>query len=165
MSSFLSISEIYSSSRESNIKNLVNKSKEENSDFSSVDLGWKEPLIPTRNEKYLNAHYLCPKCFQFPLIDFISKEYIYYRCFCPDRLKKLVKIKRLFNKDEKYMTFSDNTILTNSSLISQDMIKGFRCSEKHYSGKNGKFRFYCTFCLKNICGECIKIICRKNRTI
>ena len=149
------ISASFSRSKQSFI-NLMNKSDKGNSNFDSVDLNWKEPLIPKRNEKYLNTHYLCPKCFHFPLIDFISKEYIYYECFCPDSSKKLVKIKRLFAKDEKYMTFSDNIILNNSSITSQDKIKGFKCSKKHYSGKNGKFRFYCTVCEENICSECIR---------
>ena len=69
-----------------------------NTTFEQKDLGWKVPLIP-KLEKDFNTHYLCPKCFQFPLIDFISRDYIHYICFCKDRKKKLVKIKELFNKD------------------------------------------------------------------
>ena len=131
--------------------------------FGQKDLGWKVPLIP-KLEKYFNAHYLCPKCFQFPLIDFISKEYIYYKCFCEDRGGKdkdrfnekiLVKIKDLFNKDNKYMTFLNNYISINSSPNSKDESKGLKCTEEHESKKNRKFRYYCTGCEKNICSECV----------
>ena len=40
---------------------------------------WSPELIP-KIKKYNNVHYLCPKCLQFPLIDFISKKFIFYNC-------------------------------------------------------------------------------------
>ena len=106
MSDSFSISRNYSKSKADFI-NSVNKhadcSISGNSEFNSEDLNWKESSVPENEEE--KTHYLCPKCFQFPLIDFISKEYIYYSCFCKDREKKLVKIKQLFQKDNEYMIF------------------------------------------------------------
>ena len=68
---------------------------------------WDTELIP-KIKKYENAHYLCPKCLQFPLIDIISKEIILYECKCKNREKKALNIKKLFNKDNEYMTFIEN---------------------------------------------------------
>ena len=157
MSSYSRIYDDYSRSRSSfynSYDESLEPSSSDNCTFIPKDLKWKEPLIP-KLEKYINTHYLCPKCFQFPLIDFISKEYIYYKCFCKDREKKLVQIKELFNKDAQYMTFLNNYLLINSSENSKDKIKGFKCTENHNSEKNGKFRYYCIGCRKNVCSECV----------
>ena len=96
-----------------------------------------------------NTHYLCPICHQFPLIDFISNEYIYYTCYCEDRKKKLVKIKNLFKKEEKYMTFIENNILSLSKTFNNNLI-GLKCTKEHDSGKYGKFRYYCVNCKKKL---------------
>lgn len=116
MSSPSDIYDNYSRSRSSFYNSYDEKvhRSSDNPKFEPKDLGWSLSLIP-KLEKYINTHYLCPKCFHFPLIDFISKEYIYYKCFCKDRDKILVKIKELFNKDSQYMTFLNFYILIDSS--------------------------------------------------
>ena len=109
-----------------------------------------EPLLKWINEFkhkleiYNDIHYLCPKCFQFPLIDIISNEFILYCCKCNGDEKRFIKIKDLVNNYES--SFSSN---------SEDKIKGLRCTGIHYSGKNGKFRYFCKECGKNICKECV----------
>ena len=89
MSSHSNILDNYLSSRDNFYNSYDEKlefSSSNNSTFAPKDLKWEESLIP-KLEQYFNAHYLCPKCFQFPLIDFISRDYIYYICFCKDRKK------------------------------------------------------------------------------
>ena len=44
----------------------------ENKELSSKNLDWRIPLIPGV-KKFTNAHYICPKCHQFPFINFVSK--------------------------------------------------------------------------------------------
>ena len=157
MSSHSNILDYYLSSRDNFYNSYDEKlefSSSNNSTFAPKDLKWEESLIP-KLEQYFNAHYLCPKCFQFPLIDFISRDYIYYICFCKDRKKKLVKIKELFNKDSQYLTFGNNYLEINSSPNSKDNEKGFKCTEKHNSDKYRKFRYYCTQCKKNLCSKCV----------
>ena len=43
----------------------MSKSDEGNSNFNLVDLNWKEPLIPKRNEKYSNTHFYVQNAFNF----------------------------------------------------------------------------------------------------
>ena len=78
-----SISEFYKS-----YHNKVESDTPGDSKLIKNDLNWKVPIIPKLREEYSNAHYLCPRCRQFPLIDFISKDYIYYMCNCEDRKEK-----------------------------------------------------------------------------
>ena len=55
-----------------------------------------------------NIHYRCPKCFNFPLIEFINKneEIIIYSCACYKG--KRIFIQDLFDKEKKYMSFQSN---------------------------------------------------------
>ena len=45
--------------------------------------------------------------------------------------KEALNIKKLFNKDNEYMTFIENNNLLSFSLSSKDKIKGFKCTESH----------------------------------
>ena len=48
-----------------------------------------------------------PKSYNFPLIQFLNnQESIYYTCACYD--KKFLNIKKLFIKENKYMTFLED---------------------------------------------------------
>ena len=103
-------------------------------DQSSSFLKWDIELIP-KIQKFNHTHYLCPKCFRFPLIDIISKEIILYKCKCDDEKRKALNIKQLFNKDNGYMTFFEGNDLLSFPLDSKDKIKGFKCIENHGSKK------------------------------
>ena len=124
-------------------------------ELSSNTLNWKMPLVPKLSEEHANAHYLCPRCRHFPLIEFISKDYVYYTCECEDRKKKLVQVKQLFNKDNQYITFWEHNSLKTSDSDDEKVNKGFKCTEEHYFEKIQSFQFYCTKCFVNICEECV----------
>ena len=115
---------------------------------------WIPELIP-KIKKYYNVRYLCPKCFGFPLIDFISNKFIFYFCWCNKEERKVVEIKNLFNKDNKYMTFIERDDDLSFSLDNKNKIKGFKCTGKHFSGQSHKFRYFCVDCSQNVCSECI----------
>ena len=76
------------------------------------------PIPELENE---DIHYKCPKCFNFPLIEFIDKneEMVIYSCGCYK--KKLVSVKDLFynGKDitKKYLSFPDNNNLIKNSYL------------------------------------------------
>ena len=53
------------------------------------------------------------------------------------------------------MTFIDSDDDLSFSLNSKDKIKGFKCTEKHFSGQSHKYRYFCVDCSKNVCSECI----------
>ena len=125
----------------------------ENKELSSKNLDWRIPLIP-KIKKFTNAHYLCPKCHQFPFINFVSKEYIFHKCLCENK-KKFIKISQLFIKEKQCMTFLGVDRSDELSSIDKEIYKDFRCQGNHYSKKTKKFEFYCTDCNKNICSECI----------
>ena len=119
----------------------------------------KIPIIPKTKFPYI--HYLCPKCFNFPIINFLTDKFIYYTCKCKKDDEKydnrrLIKIKDLFNKENQLMTFIENDISNELNKNPKEKFKGFKCIEKHDSEKIHKFRYFCTFCKNNICGECVQ---------
>ena len=134
-------------------------------DFSSFDasfnklerldtsLKWNIPLIPKLRNP--NLHYRCPKCHNFPLIQFLSnQESIFYTCACYE--KKFISIKDLFIKENKFMTFLDDDeseFLKKGTKKPNDENIGFRCT-KHKSLKCNKFKYYCIICKENLCKEC-----------
>ena len=119
----------------------------------SQDLG----IPPIPKLEYPNIHYRCPKCFNFPLIEFINRneEIIRYSCAC--HAKKVIKIEDLFKKEKNYMSFIDtNSLISNNeSDPKKDEVIGFKCIE-HKNKENNKFEYYCLSCHKNLCKYCIK---------
>ena len=118
------------------------------------------------NLENINIHYLCPKCLNFPFIEFIDEIEIKYNCGCSDRKEHKLKIKDLFDPKLNYMIYNniknnDNageTFFNNEENkdndddnINRDI--DFKC-KKHKSFKTHKFRYYCTNCHKNLCKEC-----------
>ena len=114
---------------------------------------------------YSNIHYRCPKCYNFPMINIVDRENIIYECGCPDRKKKSLKIKDLFNKENKYMTFLNDS---KQNISEEDKIEkineniGFKCTS-HDSKENNEFRYYCLKCNENICKECISNHIKKEK--
>ena len=111
---------------------------------------WSNP--PIQKLRNPNIHYRCPKCFNFPIIQFLNnKESIYYTCACYE--KKFINIKDLFIKDNHYLTFledDESEILENKKT---DKNLGFKCT-KHQSIKYNKFNYFCIICKENLCREC-----------
>ena len=123
---------------------------------SNISLNLTIPPIPKlKNQAY---SYLCPKCHTFPVLQLLNEEYISYKCSCTDiKGIKLLKIKDLFDKEKRYMTFineseSDNEI-DNYEKFNEK--KGLKCIN-HNSSKNNEFRYYCRDCKENICKECVQ---------
>ena len=129
-----------------------------NASFSKLEnketsLKWNIPPIPKLRNP--NIHYRCPKCYNFPLIQFSSnQESIYYACACYE--KKLLNIKELFIKENKYMTFLEDVgseiLKEGKNKINNENI-GFKCT-KHKSLKYNKFKYFCIICKENLCKEC-----------
>ena len=118
-----------------NSTNDINKQS-----FSNINSILKE------EDKY---HYLCPKCYNFPLIEFTkSKKYIKITCSCYNNKKILIK--DLFDESNNYITINN---LSCSSLLTSNIIKdneeGLICKEHHKY-----FKYFCKTCLINICNEC-----------
>ena len=124
--------------------------------------------ILNENE-YPYMHYMCPKCHNFPLIQYINEREIYYTCGCIK--KKQMKIKELFDNENKYF------LIEKSSSKSSTRASSFSSGEalvtensKEYKSKNNKnsigfycskhnskkFRYFCTTCKVNLCKECIE---------
>ena len=127
-------------------------------EFSNITLDISTPPIPKL--KYPHIHYRCPKCYKFPLIEFVDKKFVKYLCPCRKENKEekqkylLLEIEKLFIKENKYMTFfNDESLSRPSHIEKKDEIIGFKCTN-HKSEKFNKFRFYCLSCYKNICKEC-----------
>ena len=119
-----------------NSTNDINKQS-----FSNINPILKE------EDKY---HYLCPKCYNFPLIEFFkSKKYIKFTCSCYNNKKILIK--DLFDESNNYITINN---LSCSSILSSNIIKdneeGLICKEHHKY-----FKYFCKTCLINMCDECI----------
>ena len=112
---------------------------------------------------------MCPKCHNFPLIQYINEREIYYTCGCIK--KKQMKIKELFDNENKYF------LIEKSSSKSSTRASSFSSGEtlvpensKEYKSKNNKnsigfycskhnskkFRYFCTTCKVNLCKECIE---------
>ena len=99
-----------------------------------------------------NIHYRCPKCFNFPIIEFFNENFIEYCCGCNNSEKKILKIKNLLEEKEKYMTLLDeNKDKSNNNEKKNNL--GFKCYA-HPSEKLHKFRYYCSTCKLNLCKEC-----------
>ena len=125
-------------------------------EFNEPNLSFDELPIPKLENS--NIHYRCPKCFNFPLIEFIDKneEIIIYSCACFKARR--INIKDLFNKEKNYMSFQNN-INSNSKI--EDII-GYKCT-KHkscnmISSEYNNFKYYCfsPSCYKNLCKKCIE---------
>ena len=120
----------------------------------SQDLG----IPPIPKLEYPNIHYRCPKCFNFPLIEFINKneEIIIYSCACYKG--KRIFIQDLFDKEKKYMSFQSNP--NKDSKIEE--VVGYMCTEhKSYTSNSfiyNNFEYYCLTkkCNKNLCKKCIE---------
>ena len=116
--------------------------------------------IPPILEKQ-NIHYRCPKCFNFPVIDFIenNEEFVYYTCNCYD--KKPIRMEELFKNEKKettYMTFSDNNNILSNVLdnIKKDLFLGFKCNKHKTQDSFNNFEYYCFNDKKNICKDCVQ---------
>ena len=86
----------------------------------------------------------------FPYIEITNKNEIMYRCRCTKKIKgkkKIIKIKDLINE---ITNFDNNNIKINEN-------KGLICM-KHKQ----EFRYYCTYCHKNICKDCCEIHINKD---
>ena len=83
-------------------------------------------------------HFLCKKCNEVPVIKFIKKNKIKYKCKCKESPRVLL-IKDIFD----YLLYSEE--------IDTDQIK-LKCNEH----KEEKYIFYCDKCKKNICNKCIE---------
>ena len=127
-------------------------------EHNDVSLDISVPPIPQLDDP--DYHYLCPKCHNFPLIEFLSeeKEYVKYKCSCTKEQKELVKIDDFFK--------NKITILNNKEFnsLTKDKIIGFKCTS-HNSLKYNKFKYYCIACKKNICKECCQNHLDKNHDI
>ena len=133
---------------------------------SSLDISIYNIL---NENEYPYMHYMCPKCHNFPLIQYINEREIYYTCGCIK--KKQMKIKELFDNENKYF------LIEKSSSKSSTRASSFSSGEalvtensKEYKSKNNKnsigfycskhnskkFRYFCTTCKVNLCKECIE---------
>ena len=121
-------------------------------ELNEPNLSFDELPIPELENS--DIHYICPKCFNFPLIEFIDKneEKIIYSCSCYK--KQIINIKDLFNEEKNYMLFKKIT-----SQKFEDII-GLKCT-KHKSiylksSEYNNFEYYCFSCYKNLCKKCIE---------
>ena len=120
------------------------------------NISFDELPIPKLEDS--NIHYRCPKCFNFPLIEFINKneEIIIYSCACYKG--KRIFIQDLFDKEKKYMSFQNNP--NKDSKIEE--VVGYMCTEhKSYTSNSfiyNNFEYYCLTkkCNKNLCKKCIE---------
>ena len=133
------------------VSNLENSTLKKLS-YSNISLGLSFSYIANLKCPYI--HYRCPKCYNFPLIRFLDREKIAYKCACIDR--KSLKIKDLFNKENKYMTFLKDSKANKKEIDEIENINeniGLKCIS--HKNKN-KFRYYCINCNENLCKECIQ---------
>ena len=122
--------------------------------YSDISLGPSFSYIPKLT--YPNIHYRCPKCYNFPLIQFLDRENINYKCACID--KKRMKIKELFKKEANFLTFLNEPKSNNNEKDETEKKNekiGFKYTS-HHSTKENKFRYYCITCNENLCKECIQ---------
>ena len=101
-------------------------------------------------------HYRCPKCGNFPLIEFKkNQEDISYSCSCFK--DKCIAIKELFNTENKYLTFINND--NENQNFKYDITDKFDNSG-NYDNSNksdkSKFEYFCSTCSKNICKDCFQ---------
>ena len=102
-----------------------------------------------KEEEY---HYLCPKCYKFPLIEFTKTlNHVKFTCSCYNN--KEISIKDLFDETKDYITINN---LSSSNLLSSNIIKynnnneeGFKCKEHNHN-----FKYFCETCLINLCDIC-----------
>ena len=125
-------------------------------EYKDISLNYNIPPIPKLD--YPNIHYRCPKCYNFPLIEFINENEKIIRYSCACYKNKVIKIEELFQKEKNYMSFID-TISLNDTNDANDSKKeeiiGFRCTEHKLMGNN-KFKYYCVNHCQNLCKNCIK---------
>ena len=120
---------------------ISSKSKED----SSLNLN----ILPIINLNEPSIHYRCPKCYNFPIIEFKkNQEYVSYICAC-SKDSKYISIKDLFAQEKKFLTFLNNRNLNKN--------KGLLCTihKSDYSNKNRKFKYFCINCNINICKDCL----------
>ena len=134
-------------------------------------------ILPIPEQENPDIHYRCPKCFNFPKIEFIDKneEIIIYTCCCYKN--KRVPVKDLFynGKDisKKFMSFPDsNNILinidNNNNTQKKEEILGYKCikhiSEQNNKIENNNFEYYCFHedCCENLCKDCLESHLKQN---
>jgi len=116
---------------------------ENNADYFEEDLTIQRNTnssfkISTINDlqKLSFLNYLCQQCKTFPIIDFVDKENINYRCCCENmKLQKKMKL-------EDYL---------------KDLYSQGRSNEEEKcscEGCEGKIEHYCFDCNKNLCDNC-----------
>ena len=133
---------------------LPNYSKNEDLDYS---FNLKIPPIPKLKDP--SIHYRCPKCYNFPFIEFKkNKEDISYFCAC-SKDTKFLTIKELFAPENKYLTFLNNK--------NENQNNGFKCTihKSDNSGKNKKFKYFCFTCNDNLCKDCLLYHLNKNHDV
>ena len=130
----------------------IDYSYTESLSYSSIEhnnssLNISIPPIPQLDNP--DIHYLCPRCHNFPLIEFkADEEYIKYTCNCYKG--ELIKLDDIFNNEKKYMTILNKKEINSQTI---DKVIGFKCIS-HESLKYNKFKYYCISCNINICKEC-----------
>ena len=136
--------------------------------LQNIEPSFDESFLPIPELENPDIHYRCPKCFNFPLIEFIdnNEEIIIYTCACYE--KKRLKVKDLFFKDKdykkNYLSFPEdnNIILDNINNQRKEEIIGYKCtkhkSEINKSIENNNFEYYCLnkSCGRNLCKDCIE---------
>ena len=129
---------------------LSSDNKEEN-----LDSAFNLNILPIINLKDPSIHYRCPKCGNFPFIEFkTNQEDISYSCACYK--DKYLPIKDLFVPENKYLTFLDKE--------NENQILGFKCTN-HKSGKSKKFKYFCIICNNNLCKDCLQYHLNKNHDL
>ena len=107
-------------------------------------------------------NYLCVKCKQFPIIEFLDKKNIIYTCNCSEKKNKKISITDIFKQEKKFLNIKKANIFSelidyldnngnNINLYEEN--KGFR-SIKNKSNKIKKFKYYCPKCKEHLYKEC-----------
>ena len=123
--------------------------KQNQSGYSEISLPLNLPPIPKLENNY--THYLCPKCYNFPLIKFLNGIRINYTCACFKR--KIIFINDIFKQKENFLVLmEDNNSLKSPEFLNNKFAELY-CL-KHKSYKIHKFRYYCIECHENLCKEC-----------
>ena len=89
-------------------------------------------------------HFLCKFCDEVPIIKFVKKNKIIYKCKCK-KSPRLLLIKDIFD----YLLYSDEINFDSSKL---------KCADH----EDEKYIFYCEECKKNICYKCAIINCSEH---
>ena len=100
----------------------------------------------SKNKFAEHYHFLCKFCDEVPIIKFVKRNKIKYKCKCK-KSPRLLLIKDIFD----YLLYSDEIDIDLSKL---------KCADH----EDEKYIFYCEVCKKNICYKCaFNCIEHKNR--